>query len=203
MKIAFIGTGTVSKKLALPWSEAGHQIVFGSRNPGAGEAPYPIFNQADAVADADVIVNAVPGNVSLETFRAIGDAALAGKVIIDLANAMGNDRGLLYPNSSLGKALQDALPSARVVKSMNTAYIGLIAKPGAYEDPGSLFLSGNDEGAKDVVRGLLDDLGWPPDRIIDLGGIETAQGAEHYFVLFRTLLGAMGGSRFNIRVVGT
>jgi len=202
MKIAFIGTGTVPKKLALPWSEAGHEVVFGSRDPGAVEAPYPVLTHADAVADADVVVNAVPGGASVETFRAIGDAALAGKIVIDLANAMGPDRGLLYPNSSLAKELQDVLPNAKVVKTMNTAYIGLIAKPGGYDDPGSLFLSGDDEAAKEVVRGLLGDLGWPSDRVVDLGGIETARGAEHYFLLFLNLLGSTGGSRFNIRVVG-
>lgn len=202
MKIAFVGTGTVAKKLALPWSEAGHEIVFGSRNPSTVDAPYAVLSQTDAVGDADVVINAVPGSAALDTFRAIGDAALAGKVVIDLANALGEDRGLMYPNSSLGKELQNALPNARIVKTLNTAYIGLLAKPGAFADPGSVFVSGDDDAAKDVVGGLLRDLGWSADRIIDLGGIETARGAEHYFVLFLDLLGATGGSRFNIRVVG-
>jgi hypothetical protein len=51
-----------------------------------------------------------------------------------------------------------------------------------------------------TVAGLLADLGWAEDAIIDLGDITTARGVEHYFLLFAALMQA-GGPKFNIRVV--
>jgi hypothetical protein len=48
---------------------------------------------------------------------------------------------------------------------------------------------------------LLEDLGWSDDDIVDLGGIETARGPEHYIVLFAKLAGLLRTEAFNIRVV--
>lgn len=67
--------------------------------------------------------------------------------------------------------------------------------------PATVFLSGNDQAAKSDVAGLLRDLGWSDDGIVDLGGIESARGAEHYFVLFGQLADALGTMQFNIRLV--
>ncbi|MEJ1229394.1 MAG: hypothetical protein WDM88_00305 [Galbitalea sp.] len=50
--------------------------------------------------------------------------------------------------------------------------------------PTTVFLSGDDEGAKRLVGGLLEDLGWGRDSQLDLGDISTARGPEHYFLLF-------------------
>ena len=50
------------------------------------------------------------------------------------------------------------------------------------------------------VSGLLADLGWAEDGIIDLGDVTTARGVEHYFLLFAALM-QVGGPKFNIRVV--
>jgi 8-hydroxy-5-deazaflavin:NADPH oxidoreductase len=54
---------------------------------------------------------------------------------------------------------------------------------------------------KQQARGLLHDLGWSDDEIVDLGGIETARGPEHYLVLFAKLAGLLRTEAFNIRVV--
>jgi predicted dinucleotide-binding enzyme len=86
------------------------------------------------------------------------------------------------------------------VKSLNTAGMEVLVDPGVLE-PASVFLSGEDDAAKQTVAGLLRDLGWADDGIVDLGGIGTARGTEHYFLLFVALMQARG-RQFNIRVVG-
>jgi hypothetical protein len=48
---------------------------------------------------------------------------------------------------------------------------------------------------------LLQDFGWPPERIVDLGDISTARGTEMYLPLWLRLWGALGTGYFNIRVV--
>ena len=44
--------------------------------------------------------------------------------------------------------------------------------------PPTVFLSGDDDDAKKTVLGLLTELGWPAEWIIDLGDITTARGPE-------------------------
>jgi predicted dinucleotide-binding enzyme len=82
---------------------------------------------------------------------------------------------------------------------MNTAAMTVLTDPASL-GPSSVFLSGDDAAAKATVAGFLADLGWADDAIIDLGGIATARGVEHYFLLFAALM-QTGGPRFNIRVV--
>jgi predicted dinucleotide-binding enzyme len=40
----------------------------------------------------------------------------------------------------------------------------------------TVFVSGDEEAAKTEVKGLLHDLGWKDEGIIELGGIQTARG---------------------------
>jgi 8-hydroxy-5-deazaflavin:NADPH oxidoreductase len=198
MNIGILGTGRVANTLAEHWRAAGHAVSLGSRTPGAGAGTRSV---ADVVRDHDILVNATPGAVSLEALGAAVPAAYAGKVLIDVANAITPSFGLMYPNDSLGEKLQQALPGARVVKTMNTAAMTVLTEPGSLA-PSSVFLSGDDETAKATVAGLLRDLGWSDDGIIDLGGIATARGPEHYFLLFAALMRGTNGP-FNIRVVTT
>jgi hypothetical protein len=83
--------------------------------------------------------------------------------------------GLMYPEGSLGKELQRALPTTKVVKTLNTMLFMVMANPGLLVRPASVFLSGNDLLAKAQVRALLADLGWEEAQIEDLGPIETAR----------------------------
>jgi predicted dinucleotide-binding enzyme len=199
MHIGVLGTGRVARTIAAAWSRSGHQLSLGSRDPASKSPGVPVRSLAEVVATADVIVNATPGAASLLTLSAVGADAFAGKVLIDVANANTPAFELVYPNSSLGEQLQAALPGARVVKTMNTAAMTVLTDPSSLA-PTSVFLSGDDPAAKTTVAGLLHDLGWADDAIVDLGGIATARGVEHYFLLFAALM-QTGGPNFNIRVV--
>jgi 8-hydroxy-5-deazaflavin:NADPH oxidoreductase len=77
----------------------------------------------------------------------------------------------------------------------------VVADPSTLAAPTTLFLSGDDAAAKDVVSGLLTDLGWPGENLFDLGGIANAYGQEHYLALFGAMLQNLGTPYFNIAVV--
>jgi 8-hydroxy-5-deazaflavin:NADPH oxidoreductase len=198
MKLGILGTGHVATVLGGAWSKT-HEVTLGSRDP-AKDTGFTVRSLTDTVASADVVVNAILGSVAVEVISGINAGAFAGKTLVDVANATTPSFDLVYPESSLAEQLQDARPDARVVKSMNTAAITTIANPGVI-GPSSVFLSGDDAGAKLEAAGLLKDLGWSDDDIVDLGGIETARGPEHYIVLFAKLAGLLRTEAFNIRVV--
>ena len=201
MQLGIMGTGNVAQTLARRWSAAGHQITFGSRDPASKSAlDAPVTSLAAAVADNDVVVNATPGAATLELVAGIGAAAFAGKVLVDVANASTPSFELVYPNSSLAEKLQAALPAAKVVKTMNTAAMSVMTEP-ATLPPSSVFVSGDDAGAKAAVTSLLRDFGWPDGCIVDLGGIGSARGPEHYFPMFVALMQSLRTPGFNIRLV--
>ncbi|UFS57654.1 NADPH-dependent F420 reductase [Subtercola endophyticus] len=202
MNIALLGTGHVATLLAAAWATAGHTVTFGSRDPEAKAAQldFPVTTIAEAVAGADVVVNATPGAQSVEILTAIGADAYAGKVVLDVANAATASLDLVYPDSSLGQALQEALPQAKVVKSLNTAAMNVIVNPSSIGES-SLFVSGDHDDAKNTVKALIVDLGWKADDIVDLGGIDTAKGAEYYFQLFFAIMNAVKNPQFNIKLV--
>jgi 8-hydroxy-5-deazaflavin:NADPH oxidoreductase len=70
----------------------------------------PILALRDAVASADAVINALPGSSALATLQEIGAEALAGKILVDVANALSESFTLIYPNDSLEATLQAAFP---------------------------------------------------------------------------------------------
>jgi 8-hydroxy-5-deazaflavin:NADPH oxidoreductase len=199
MKIAILGTGKVAHALGAGWQKAGHDVVFGGRDASSTDPDFEITSLQEAIATGEVIVNAITGAVALEAITALDTSAMAGKTLLDVSNAVSGPGELTYPNSSLAEKLQAALPAAHVVKSLNTAAIEVQADP-SLVGPATVFLSGDDDDAKAVVRGLLHDLGWKDEGIIDLGGVETARGPENYIVLFFEIIAVLKSPLFNIHI---
>jgi predicted dinucleotide-binding enzyme len=199
VKIAILGTGKVARTLGAAWQQAGHQVILGARAASADDPGFPVTGLQEALEAGDVVVNAITGAAALAAVTALDTSALAGKTLLDVANAVTADGQLAYPNSSLAERLQQALPQAHVVKSLNTAAIEVQADP-SLTGPATVFLSGDDDAAKAEVAGLLHDLGWTGETIIDLGGIPTARGPEHYILLFFATIGVLRTPAFNLRI---
>lgn len=201
MRIAILGTGHAGTTLATGLVAVGHDVVFGSRTPESKTGlPAPVLSTAEAIGGADLVLSALQASVAVEALTGLKQE-LAGHVLLDIGNAVSPQLELLYPNASLGAALQAALPETRVVKSLNTLAVTTTIAPGTLDAPTNVFLSGDDEAAKAVVSAVLADLGWPAERQLDLGGIDTARGVEHYFLLFVSLMQRLQGGAFNVAVV--
>ncbi len=200
MNITILGTGHMGRTLAAGLVRTGHSIVFGSRTPGAiTDLPAPVLGHRDAIAVGDVVISALDAAHTLEALRPLADA-IGGRVLIDIGNAVTDRFELIYPESSLGERLQDALPDARVVKTLNTVGGPVGIDPSQLSAPTTVFLSGDDSGAKAVVASILRGFGWTDAQQIDLGGISTAHAVEHYFLLFVSLMGALRTPQFNLAI---
>lgn len=225
MKIAVIGSGAVGRTLAGRLAGLGHDVAVGTRDVrktlavdeagASGTPPYRDWQQEHptaqllsfrgAAAFGEIVLNAVNGMNALAAMRSIGADTLAGKVLLDLALPLDLSDGfppsLVIANTdSLSEQIQSALPDTRVVKSLNTVYMAVMVDPARVPGDHNLFLSGNDAQAKQVVRELLQQFGWPAERLLDLGGLETARGVEMYSGLFFSLHGRLGTFDFNIAV---
>jgi 8-hydroxy-5-deazaflavin:NADPH oxidoreductase len=88
-----------------------------------------------------------------------------------------------------------------VVKTLNTMNAYVMIEPSRVPGRHSVFLAGDDPAAKETVKGLLSEFGWPEESMIDLGGIRAARGTEMYLPLWLSLMGVLGSGDFNIQVV--
>jgi hypothetical protein len=160
---------------------------------------------AEVARGADLVINATSGTASLAALAAVGSDNLEGKVLLDLANPLDFSRGFpptltIKDTDSLAEVLQRAFPTTRVVKSLNTMNAAVMVNPQAVGGGAtSVFVCGNDEAAKSVVRGLLVELGW--SDIIDLGDISAARGTELLMPVWLRLMAAFGTPVFNFQVV--
>lgn len=206
MRIGLLGTGNVARALATGWQVAGHDVVLGSRSPeergvAEGLGGFTVVGLGEAAAHGEVLVNATPGTESLGLLKGIGAAALAGKVLVDVGVGFTEAMELSHPNYSLSEEIQAAFPEMPVVKTLVTMDSVVMTNPGSLEEPGMVFLSGDDAAAKGTTRQLLSDLGWPDAAQLDLGGIGTARGQEHAALLFIGVGDAVGTYGFGFKVV--
>lgn len=184
--IAIVGTGSLGSTLGQRWAEAGHTIVYGSRTPGDAEAGAlaretgggaRVVSQEEAIASAEVVLLAVPGNLVVDIVE--GFDGLAGKLVIDPTNALtirdGYPVSATDPRVSAAERIQEVLPTARVVKAFNTLNYSVMEDPSIAGGPVTIPLAGNDAAAKERVARLVRDIGLEP---LDVGPVQAARFLE-------------------------
>jgi 8-hydroxy-5-deazaflavin:NADPH oxidoreductase len=230
MDIGIIGSGRVAQTLAAKLLELGNGVTISSRDttkarnlgdwgtiPSAeafAAAQRKLGREAaagsfsDAAAHGEVVINATAGGHSLEALEAAGTLNLAGKILVDVANPLDFSQGqpptLLFCNTdSLGERIQAAFPEARVVKALNTTNAQVMVDPRQLTEPMAMFVSGNDQEAKDWVHHELLErwFGW--EQVLDLGDITAARGQEMWMPLWLRLMGPTGTAAFNLRIVAS
>ena len=201
-KIAILGSGPVGAALAKGFLDNGHAVMRASREPAKldewrsaakGEASVGTFS--DASAWAELVVLAVKGSVAESL---VGDlaASLAGKTVIDTTNPISDDKpdhGVLRyfteQNESLMERLQAKVPAAKFVKAFNSVGNAFMVNP-PFQPQASMFICGNDAGAKAQVTAILTAFGW---HTVDFGGAPAARPIESLCQLWCTP-GLNGGS---------
>ncbi len=198
MNIAVLGTGTVGRTIAGKLTEIGHDVRLGSRTAGDGKVTF-----ADAIAHGDVVFNCTSGGGAVDAVVA-GEGHLDGKLVIDVTNPLEFSGGVpaMFTDStdSVAERIQRACPAAHVVKSLNTITAALMVDPASLPGDHVIFVAGDDAGAKDEARTLLGELGWPAERVVDIGDLTAARAAEGYVMLWIRLMQAQGTPMFNIEI---
>jgi predicted dinucleotide-binding enzyme len=210
--IGILGSGGVARTLAPAWAHVGHDVMLGTRNPTdelhqwAAARHISLGSYADVAEHSVVVVNATQGQGSVAAIRSAGPDALAGTVLLDVANPLDFSAGfpptlLDLGGVSLAERIQQEAPDARVVKALNTVTAAVMVQPDMLPEPHTLFLCGDDDSAKATVEGLLTQLGWPSSWLLDLGDLSNARGTEAWLLLWTRLYQRLGDARFNVRVV--
>jgi hypothetical protein len=194
-RIAVLGSGVVGQVLADGFLRHGYEVMRGTREPGklaewkrqAG-AKASVGTFAEAARYGQVLVLAVKGSAAESVLDLCGAGALAGKTVIDTTNPLADTppvKGVLRfftgPNESLLEALQARAPKAKLVKAFSCVGNALMVNPQLPGGKPTMFVCGNDEGAKRRVATVLDQFGWETE---DLGAAEAARAIEPLCMLW-------------------
>jgi 8-hydroxy-5-deazaflavin:NADPH oxidoreductase len=178
-RIAVLGAGHVGPVIARVAVEAGYPVAIAASGdpqridlitrvlaPGAEPR-----SAADAVADADVVVLAIP----IHKFAAFDPALVAGKIVVDVMNYWPPVDGVqeMFEDRRLGSSeiVQRRLARSTVVKTFNhLGYHELDEerRPEGSPQRRALGVAGDDPDAVDVVADVIERIGYDAVRLDSL-----------------------------------
>src|SRR6478609_6460482 len=192
-KVGVIGSGQVAQILAAGFMKHGYDVMVGSNHLDKLEdwksknADAKLGNFHEASNFGDIIVLAVKGTAA-ESIIATIAPNIDGKTVIDTTNpiaAAPPTHGVLKyfttMESSLMERLQKLAPKAKFVKAFNSVGNVYMVNPSFPGGKPTMFICGNDKGAKKKVTAILDQFGW---ETADFGFAESAQAIEPLCILW-------------------
>jgi len=196
MKIGIIGSGIVGQVLGVGFLNEGHTVMLSSRDKSKkelvqwqGKNPSgKIGTFKEAAEFGELIVLATIGHAAKEAIELAGKNNFSDKTVIDTTNPIDKappENGVLRyftgPNESLMEQLQKFVPAARLVKAFNSVGNALMYKPDLGGVQPTMFICGNDDGARKTVTDILTSFGWETE---DMGKAEAARAIEPLCMLW-------------------
>jgi 8-hydroxy-5-deazaflavin:NADPH oxidoreductase len=175
MKVAVIGAGRIGGTIGGRLEGAGHEVVYGLRDPSKKPGAKSI---AAALGSADTVLLAIPGNAIVQFAREHAKD-LDGKAVIDATNNFGG------PSMNSWAELAKTLPKAKLYRAFNTYGWDVFANPSLGGETPDLFYAGPD----DHIERLITDAGVRPVRV---GGTDTADVVDGMLRLWFTLSQSRG-----------
>lgn len=190
LSIAVLGAGNVGGALARVWSAAGHNVKFGLPDPQSEKSRGAVSklggkvqaaSNKDAASAAQIVALCVPWPAAQEAIRQCGD--LSGKIVIDCTNPLKSDlQGLsIGTTTSAAEQVASWASGAKIVKAFNTIGAPNFGNAQFGSQRADGFYCGDDSGAKNSIRELIDAAGLDP---VDVGPLRNARCLEAMAMLW-------------------
>jgi 8-hydroxy-5-deazaflavin:NADPH oxidoreductase len=177
VKIATIGAGNIGGTLGDTWTRAGHQVVYGLRDPSKRKDAKSIDQ---ALAGAEVVLLALPGSATAEFVRE-NAKGLDRKIVIDATN------DFRAANFNSWPELTAAVPAAQLYRAFNTLGWDVFANPLVGGVQADHFFCGPDGRSREVIEQLITDAGLRPIWVGGVDQVDTIDGLlRMWMVLSRT-----------------
>jgi predicted dinucleotide-binding enzyme len=195
-RLAVLGAGHVGPVIARLALRAGYPVAIATSGDPEGialitELVIPGARPrwaADAVADADIVVLAIP----LHRFLDVDPAPLSGKLVVDAMNYWPASDGVLkaFDEGGSSEIVARRLAGSTVVKALN--HIGYheledLARPATAPDRRAAGVGGDDPAAVATIAGLVDRIGYDPVRLESLRAARVLQPGGPVFGAVLTL----------------
>ncbi len=172
--ITIFGKGNMGQAIGDVFTQGGNQVSF--------------IDSGDAVENlGNIVVLAVPYNAALSIAKA-NQAALSGKVVIDITNPLNFDTWdeLVVPaDSSAAAQIAALLPDSKVVKAFNTTFAATLqSRKVSDQAQTTVMAAGDDAAAKQELADALTDSGV---AFVDAGALKRARELESFGFLQMTL----------------
>jgi predicted dinucleotide-binding enzyme len=184
MKIGIIGAGNIGGTLAGLFSGAGHEVALSNSRGAESLAEFAAVlgpnvsavSAAEAASFGDVVVEAIPYG----RYQSLPVQELAGKILISAANYYPDRDGQIdLGGRAQSELIADYLPETRVVKAFNTIWYRHLAEEADVDLPIGerrvIFLAADDAQAKEIVSGLIREIGFGP---LDTGTLAQSKVQE-------------------------
>jgi 8-hydroxy-5-deazaflavin:NADPH oxidoreductase len=198
MEISLIGAGSIGACLARKLKNAGHTVrIANSRGPEtladlAKEVGATAVSVVDVAKQSDVLIISVPMK-AIQQFQAnLFDGARHDLIVVDTGNYYPMRDGRIEP-------LENGVPETKwvaeqlgrpVVKAFNNISIDSLrnqGRPKGSPERFALPVAGRDQRAKDVVIGLIEEIGFDG---VDAGGLDASWRQQPGSAAYCTNLGA-------------
>jgi predicted dinucleotide-binding enzyme len=189
--IGILGAGRVGTAVARRSLKAGFRVKIATAKPAdeialLAEIITPGAEAVDAAeaAAADLVVAAVP----LHKYRTLQPELLTGRAVVDAMNYWAPTDGVIadFDDDARGSSevIQEFLAGARLVKSLN--HIGyreleVDGREAGAADRRALALASDDHGAKALVAGFIDRIGYDP---VDAGPLSAGRAFQPGTAIF-------------------
>jgi predicted dinucleotide-binding enzyme len=196
MKVGILGSAVVGQTLGKAFLIEGHEVMIGTRNVSKEDlvkwqkenSSGKLGSFADTAKFGELIVLAVSGDAAENVIALAGKENFSNKVVIDTTNPIAKappENGVLKFFTSLDKSLmeelQKLLPDAKFVKAFNSVGNSFMYKPNFPGGKPTMFICGNDDGAKKIVTDILTAFGFETE---DMGQVEAARAIEPLAILW-------------------
>jgi predicted dinucleotide-binding enzyme len=181
VRIGVIGAGRIGGNAARLFAQAGHDVLVSySRDPErlralAAGIGARAGTPREAAEFGEVVMLSVPWRLLDDVLAEVGP--LDGRIVIDTTNQFGTGGWEDLGGRTAAQVNAQRMPGARYTKAFNTLTSGFQEQAAGRTGPDRvvMFLCGDDEEAKRVVAGLIDDAGFTP---VDMGGTADAAPME-------------------------
>jgi predicted dinucleotide-binding enzyme len=200
MKITIIGAGNMGRGIGTRAVAGGHELQIIDRNPEDAQALADELGGGatggapDDELTGELVVLALYYPGTKDAIGQYGDR-LAGKVVVDICNPVDTetwDSMATPPGKSAAEEIAGLVPSGTpVVKAFNTTFSPTLVAGEAAGQQLDVFIAGDDEGAKEKLKSLVEGGGL---RAIDAGPLRRAQQIEQAGFLHIKLQEPLGSS---------